>query len=107
MVTIFLPGGVSISALLRPAQLEQSCYQRAFQQPYNVNHQQLNFVPRFIQKVEWNVLCNGHRLLEIGQSVLQSFGRSKQRSQLYHRQIHPSSWSIKAPNEFRTDKEDE
>jgi len=52
MVTVFLRGGVSISALVRQAQLEQSCYQRAFQEPYDGNRQQLHFIPHFIQKVE-------------------------------------------------------
>jgi len=33
-----------------------------------------------IQKVEWNVLHNSHQLLEIVQSMLQSFGWSKQPS---------------------------
>jgi hypothetical protein len=51
MVTIFLQGGVSISTLLRQAQLEKSCYQRAFQEPDDGSHQQLLFVPYFIQKV--------------------------------------------------------
>jgi len=75
---MFLRGGVSISALVRQAQLEQSCYQRAFQEHYDGNHQRLHFVPHSIQKVEWNVLPNGHRLFGIPQSVLQLFPRSKQ-----------------------------
>jgi hypothetical protein len=48
MVTVFLRGGVSSSALVRQAQLEQSCYQWAFQAPYNGNRQQLHFVQHFI-----------------------------------------------------------
>ena len=80
MVTVFLRGGVSISALVRQAQLKQICCQRAFQEPYNENNQQLHFIPHIIQKVERNVLRNGHRLLEIRQSVLESFGRFKQPS---------------------------
>jgi len=80
MVTVFLRGGVLISTLVRQAQLQQSYYQRAFQEPYDGNHQQLHFVPHFIQKVEPNVLRNGHQLLEIRQSVLQLFGRFKQPS---------------------------
>jgi hypothetical protein len=52
MVTVFWQGGVSISALVGQAQLEQSPYQRAFQGPYDGNRQQLHFVSHFIQKVE-------------------------------------------------------
>jgi len=80
MVTVFLRGGLSISPLVRQAQLEQSCYQRTFQEPCDGNHQQLHFVPHLIQQVERNVLCNGHRLLDIWQSLLQSFGQFKQPS---------------------------
>jgi len=80
MVTVLLLAGVSISAQLRQVQHKQCCYQRAFPEPYDGNRQQIHFVPHFIQKVERNVLCDGHRLLEIRQSVLQSFGRSKQPS---------------------------
>jgi len=78
MVTVSSRAGVSPSATVHQAQLEHSCNQRAFQEPYDGNLQQLRFLPHFIQEVERNVLHNGHRLLEIGQSVLQSFGRSKQ-----------------------------
>jgi hypothetical protein len=74
MVTDFFRGGVSISARVHQQQLEQICYQRAFHEPYDGNHQQLHFIPHCIQKVEQNVLSNGHQLLEIWQSVLQSFG---------------------------------
>jgi len=92
MVTVLLRGGVSISTLVCQAQLGQSCYQRAFQEPYDGNRQQLHFVPHFIQKVERNVLRNGHRLLEIRQSVLQSFGRSKQPSRRwFHMFLLPQS----------------
>jgi len=80
MVTVFLRGGLSISALVHQAQFEQSCYQQAFQEPYDGNRQQLYFVPHLIQKVEWNVLHDGHRLLEMRQSLLQLFGQSKQPS---------------------------
>jgi len=81
MVAVFFRGGVSISALVRQAQHEQSCYQRAFQEPYDGSRQQLHILPHFIQKVERNVLLNGHWLVEIRQSVSQSFGWSKQPSQ--------------------------
>jgi len=92
MVTVFSRGGVSISALVRQAQLEQSCYQRTFQEPYDGNRQQLHFVPHFIQKVERNVLRNGHRLLEIRQSALHLFGRSKQPSRRWlHTFLLPQS----------------
>ena len=77
MVTIALRGGVSISVLVRQAQLEQSSYERAFQEPYDGNRHQLHVVAHCIQKVQWNVLRDGHRLLEIQGSVLQSFGQSK------------------------------
>ena len=80
MVTVNLRGGVSISAVVGHAQPEWSCYQRAFQEPYDGNWQQLHFVPHFIQKVVQNVLRDGHRLLQIRQNVLPSFGRSKQPS---------------------------
>jgi len=80
MVTILLQGGVSISALVRQAQLEQSCYQQAFQEPYDGNRHQLHFIPHIIQKFERDVQRNGHRLLEIRQSELQLFGQSKQLS---------------------------
>ena len=81
IVTVSMRGGVSISAPVRQAQLEQSCNQQAFQEPYNGNRQQLHFIPHMIQKFERNVLRDGHRLLQIWQSVLESFGRSKQPSQ--------------------------
>jgi len=81
MVTIALRGGVSISVLVRQAQLEQSSYERAFQEPYDGNRHQLHVVAHCIQKVQWNVLRDGHRLLEIQGSVLQLFGQSKQPSQ--------------------------
>jgi len=68
-----MPGGVTISALVCQAQLEQSCYERAFQEPYNGSHQQLFFIPHCIQKVQRNVLRDGHQLLEFRQSVLQWF----------------------------------
>jgi len=80
MLLVFFRAGVLISALVRQAQLEQSCYQRASHEPYDGNRQQLHFVPDFIQRVEQNVLCDGHQLLEIRRSVFQSFGRSKQPS---------------------------
>jgi len=78
MVNIFLRGEVSISALMCKAQLEQSCYQRAFWEPYDGNCQQLHLVPHFIQQVERNLLRNGHWLLEIQHSVLESCGWSIQ-----------------------------
>jgi hypothetical protein len=78
MVTVFLQGGVSIGALVRQAQHEQSCDPQAFQKPYDGNRQQLHFVPHCIQKVEQNVLRNGHQLLDTWQSVLQLYGQSKQ-----------------------------
>jgi len=49
MVTIILWGGVFISALVRQAQLEQSCLSRPFQEPCNGNALQLHFVPHVIQ----------------------------------------------------------
>jgi len=89
MVTVFLWGGVSISPLVRQAQLEQSCNQRTFQEPYDGNRQQLRFVQHVIQKVERNVLRNGHRLREIPQSVLQLFGQSKPPSRQW---LHTFLW---------------
>jgi hypothetical protein len=80
MVTVFLRGGVLISVLVLLAQHEQSCYQQAFQEPYNGRRQQLHFVPHFFQKAERNVLRNEHRHLEIRQTQLQLFGQSKQPS---------------------------
>jgi len=95
MVTVFLRGGVSISALVRHAQLAQSCYQQAFQEPYDGNCQQLHFVLHCIQMVERNVLCNAHRLLDIRHSVLQSFGQSKQPSRRWwHTILLPQSFWI-------------
>jgi len=80
MVTVFLRGGVSLSILVGQAQLDHSCCQRAFKEPYNGNHQHLHFIPHYIQNVECNVLHNGHRLLEIGQSVLKSFSQTQKPS---------------------------
>jgi len=95
MLTVFLRGGVSISTLVRQTQLEQSCYKWACQEPYDGNRQQLHFVPRFIQQVERNVLCDGHRLLETRQSVFQLFGQSKQPSQRWlHTFLLPQSCSM-------------
>jgi len=92
MVTVFLWGGVSISALVHQAQLEQSCYQRAFQEPYDGNRQRLHCVPHYIQNLQRNVVRNGHRLFEIGQNGLQSFGQSKQPSwQWLHTLLLPQS----------------
>jgi len=79
MVTSLFHGGVAICPLVCQAQLEPSWYPQAFQEPYDGNHQQLHFVPHFIQKVEETVLHDGHWLLEFGQTVLQSFGQPKQR----------------------------
>jgi len=64
--TIALRGGVSIRALVRQAQLEQSCYEWAFQEPYDGNHQHLHFIPHCTKKVAENVLGDGHWLMEIG-----------------------------------------
>jgi len=77
MVIVSLQRGVSISAQVHQVQREQSCYQRAFQEPYDGNCQQLHFVPSCIQMIEESVLRDGYRLLDIQQSVLQSFGQSK------------------------------
>jgi len=77
-VTVVPPGGGLISTQVHQGKLEQSCYWRAFQEPYDGKRQQLDFVPRWIQKVEWNVLRDGHQLEQIGQSLLQLFGRSDQ-----------------------------
>ena len=52
MVTVVLRAGVSISTLVRQGQLEQSCYQRAFQEPYDGNGHQHHFVPHIIKMVE-------------------------------------------------------
>jgi len=69
-----------------------TCFQRPFQEPYNGNRQQLHFVPHFIQKVEWDVPCDGHQLLEIGRCVLQLFSRSKHPSWRWlHRFLSPQS----------------
>jgi len=77
MVSVFMRGEVSISTPVRQAYLEQCCYERAFQEPNNGSHQQLHLVSHFIQKVEWNVTCHPHTLLDVQQSVLQSSGLSK------------------------------
>ena len=94
MVIVFIRGRVSISEQMRQAQLEPSCHQRAFQETYDRNHQQLHFIPHFIQNVERNVLRDGHWILEIRQSVLQTFGRSKQPSRrwLYTFVLPQSCW---------------
>jgi len=52
------------------------------QEPYDFNHQQLHFIPHFLPKVVENVWRDGNQLLEIGHTVLSSFGRSK----------HPWRW---------------
>ena len=80
MATVFWRGGLSISILVRQAKLEQSCNQRALQEPHDGNRQQLHFIPYLIQKAVRNVLHHGHHHLVIRQRVLQSFGRSKQPS---------------------------
>jgi len=100
VITIFLPRAASISPLARQAQIEQYCYQRAFQEPYDGNHQRLQLVPHFIQVVERNVLPDGHWLREIGQSELQWFGRSKQplRQQLYLVLLLQSCWMQWVPH---------
>jgi len=71
MVPVFLWRGVSISALVRQAQLEQSYCQEHIQELYDGNDQQPLFVPQCTQQVERNVIRDGHWLLEIWQSVLQ------------------------------------
>jgi len=60
MVNNFLQGGLLISALVQQVQLNHSCDQQAFQELYDGNHQQLDFIPHFIQKVECDVQCDGH-----------------------------------------------
>jgi len=80
MVSVFLWGGVSISTLVHQAQLKQTCYQPALREPNNGNRQQLHFVPDFIQKVEWDIPGDRQWVGDTGQSVLQSFGRTKQLS---------------------------
>ena len=77
---------MSISTLVHQARLLQSCYQWAFQEPYHGNCQRLHFVPQLIQKGVRNVLHNGHWLMELWQSVIQLFSRSKQLSQQW---MHP------------------
>jgi hypothetical protein len=69
MVPVFLLGGVSINAVVRQAQLEHSCYERAIKEPYDGNRQELHFVPHFMQQVERHVRHNRRQLLEIRQSV--------------------------------------
>jgi hypothetical protein len=69
MVTVFVQRGVLFRALMHQAQLEQSCFQRAIQEPYNGNHQQPHFIPHFIQKGERRLLYDGHRLFDIQQVV--------------------------------------
>jgi hypothetical protein len=78
MVTVFIQKGISISALMQQAQLVHRCYQRTIHEPYNGNRLPHHFDPQFIQKVERNVRHDGHQQLKIQQSVLQSFGQSKQ-----------------------------
>jgi hypothetical protein len=78
MVTCFLQGGVLISALLRQACCVQTCYHLAVQEAYDGNLWQLHFVSLIVEHVELNDLHNWYRLLEMWQSELQSFGRSKQ-----------------------------
>ena len=80
---MFLWGGVFINALVGETQLQQSCFQRAFQETYNGNHQQLQFVLHWIQKIQRNVLLDGHQLLETVHSVLQLFYQSNQPLQLW------------------------
>jgi len=80
-MTVSLQGPVSIGTLVHQAQHERSWDQRVSQEPYDGNCQQYHFVSHYIQKVERNVLHNGHQLLVLGQSVLQSFSQSKQPSQ--------------------------
>ena len=52
MVHVFWQGGVLICALVHQAQLEQCCFQQAFQEPYDRNHHQLHIVSHFMQKVD-------------------------------------------------------
>ena len=80
-VTISLRGGVLISAPVRQAQLPQTWFPQAIQEHYIGNRQQLHLVPHIFRKVKRDVLHQGYRQWEIGQCVLQWFGRSKQPSQ--------------------------
>jgi len=90
---MYLHGAVSISALVRQALVEMSCYQWAFQEPYDGKCLQLHCVPHCIRKVERNVLPDGHQLLEIRQSVLQSFGWSIHTLRWWlHTFLLPQSW---------------
>jgi len=100
MVTEFLRWEIFISTLVCQAQLKQSCYQRAFQEPYNGNCQQLHLVPYFIQKVTWNVRHDWHRLMQIRKSFLHSIGRSKQASWSWlHKFLLPQScWMYWVPH---------
>jgi len=102
MVTVCLSGGVSIRALVCHVRLEQSCDPQAFQEPYNGHCQQLHFVQHFIQKVECNVLSDGHRHLEIWQSVLQLFSQGKQPSlqRLRMFRLPQSCWMHWVPHEI-------
>jgi len=74
MVTVFSRGGVSISAKVWQAELEQSCYQQTSQELCDGNCQPLHIIPHFIQNIERNVLHNGLWMLEIRQSLWKSFG---------------------------------
>jgi len=99
MVNCSLLGGVLIGALVRQAQLEQSCNQQAGQESYDGNHQHLYFLLHYIQKVGWNVLCNVHQLLETQQRALQWLYRSKPSWQWLH-MIHlpQSCWTHWVPH---------
>jgi len=93
MVTIFLQGGVSICTLVYQVHVEYSCCHQACQEPYNGKRQQLHYLQLCIQRVERNVLCGGHQLLEIRQRVIQLFPSSKQPSRCWFRRLHlPQSW---------------
>jgi len=96
MVTISLWWSVSIGALVREAYLEQSCYQRAHHEPYDGNHQQSQSIPPFIGKVKQNVLCDWHWLMDIQQSVLQWYGRSKEPTQWWLLVLQ-SCWMLCVP----------
>jgi len=94
-------GGVSISTLVCQAQHVQSCNQRAFQELYDGNRQQLHFFPHMIDNIARNVLCDGHRLVGVCQCLFQFFASSKQPSQwwLHTFLLLQSCWIHWVPHE--------
>jgi len=58
---------------VRHPQIEQSCNQRAVQEPNNDNCQQLNSYQHHIQMVERHVMHDGHQLMETAHWMFQLF----------------------------------